>query len=146
MIILYSFVGFKTRPMLFLIRRMCKYHFASECFDTDAIVDDVDRKFLKVLFSPVHCLHSLLPPVKRNPYGLRRDHSFSSQSATFILDAALLLYVVFFDLNRFLLSYLCVFLLVSLYFFICMFCCSLYHCYILLTLLHVRLLRAFFNK
>ena len=31
----------------------------------------------KALFSPVHTLHSLLPPVKSNPYGLRsRDHNF----------------------------------------------------------------------
>ena len=40
-------------------------------------MDDMDRNFFKVLFSPVHCLHSLLPPVKSNPYGLRsRDHNF----------------------------------------------------------------------
>jgi len=31
---------------------MYKYHFVSECFDTDSIVDDMDRKFFKVLFSP----------------------------------------------------------------------------------------------
>ena len=43
----------------------------------DSIVGDMDRKYFKVLFSPVHCLHSLLPPVKSNPYGLRsRDHNF----------------------------------------------------------------------
>ena len=59
------------------LRRMYKYHLVSECFDINSIVDDMDRKFLKVLFSPVHCLHSLLPPVKSNPYGLRsRDHNF----------------------------------------------------------------------
>ena len=59
------------------LRRMYKYHFVSECFDIDSIVDGMDRKFFKMLFSPVHCLHSLLPPVKRNPYGLRsRDHNF----------------------------------------------------------------------
>jgi len=58
------------------LRRMYKYHFVSECFDTDFIVDDMDRKFFKVLFSPVHSLHSLLPPVKSNPHGLRsRDHN-----------------------------------------------------------------------
>ena len=59
------------------LRRMYKYHFVSECFDIDSIVDDMDRKIFKVLFSPVHCLHSLLPPVKSNPHGLRsRDHNF----------------------------------------------------------------------
>jgi len=59
------------------LRRMYKYHFVSECFDIDSIVDNMDRKFFKVLFSPAHCLHSLLPPVKSNPYGLRsRDHNF----------------------------------------------------------------------
>ena len=58
------------------LRRMYKYHFVSECFDIDSIVDDMDRKFFKVLFSPAHGLHSLLPPVKSNPYGLRsRDHN-----------------------------------------------------------------------
>ena len=56
---------------------MYKYHFVSKCFDTDSIMDDMDRKFFKVLFSPVHFLHSLLPPVKSNPYELRsRDHNF----------------------------------------------------------------------
>ena len=65
----------ETRAFL---RRMYKYHFVSECFDIDSIiVDDMDRKFFKVLFFPVHCLHSLLPTVKSNPYGLRsRDHNF----------------------------------------------------------------------
>ena len=32
--------------------------------DIDSIVDDMDRKFFKVLFSPVNCQHSLFPPVK----------------------------------------------------------------------------------
>jgi len=45
------------------LRRMYKYHFVSECFDIDFIVDDMDRKFFKVLFS----LHSLLRS---------RDHNF----------------------------------------------------------------------
>jgi len=57
-------------------RRMYKYHFVTKCFDIDSIMDDMDNNFL-MLFSPVHCLHSLLPPVKSNPYGLRsRDHNF----------------------------------------------------------------------
>ena len=92
---------------------MYKYHFVSECFDIDSIVDDMDRKFFKVLFSPVHCLHSLLPPIKSNPYGLRsRDHNFQLTvcnsrgvrdgiSTVFAWIPSLLLYVVFFDLNRF---------------------------------------------
>jgi len=88
-------------------RRMYKYHFVSECFDIDSIVDDMDRKFFKVLFSPVHCLHSLLPPIKSNPYGLRsRDHNFQlpvcnsrgvrdSISTVYAWTPSLLLYVVF---------------------------------------------------
>ena len=40
----------------------------------------------------------------------------SCQSATSISDAALLLYAVFIDLNRFRLSRLCVFMIVSSYF------------------------------
>ena len=72
--------GFLTQTQKGLInaflRRMYKYHFVSECFDIDAILDDMDRKFFKLLFSPAHCLHSLLPPIKSNPYGLRsRDHN-----------------------------------------------------------------------
>ena len=44
----------------------------TSCFDIDS-----DTKILKLLFSPVHCLHSLLPAVKSNPYGLRSvDHNF----------------------------------------------------------------------
>jgi len=60
---------------------MYKYHFVGESFDIDSIiVDDMDRKFFKMLFFPVHRLHSLLPPVKSNPYGLRsRDHNFQLQ-------------------------------------------------------------------
>jgi len=75
------------------LRRMYKYHFVSECFDIDFIVDDMDRKFFKVLFSPVHSLHSLLPPVKswliRTGSALETT-TFSSQSAT-VLVASLLL-------------------------------------------------------
>jgi len=82
------------------LRRMYKYHIVSECFDIDSIVDDMDRKFCKVLFSPVHCLHSLLPPVKSNAQGsVLETTTFSSQSAT-VFVASLLSYVVFFDLNR----------------------------------------------
>jgi len=29
------------------LRRIYKYHFVSECFDIDSIVDDMDRKFFK---------------------------------------------------------------------------------------------------
>jgi len=76
------------------LHRMYKYHFVSECFDIDSIVD---RKFFKVLFSPVAqstvcILYSLQSKVETT--------TFSSQCAT-ILVASLLLYVVFFDLNRF---------------------------------------------
>ena len=82
---------------------MYKYHFVGESFDIDSIiVDDMDRKFFKMLFFPVHRLHSLLTPVKSNPYTVfaLETTTFSSKSAT-ILVASLLLYAVFFDLNRF---------------------------------------------
>jgi len=66
-----AWVGFLTQIQKEMInaflRRMYKYYFVSECFDIDSIVDGMDRKFFKVLFSPVHRLHSLLPPVKSNP-------------------------------------------------------------------------------
>jgi len=73
--------GFLTQTQKGMInaflRGMYKYHFVSECFDIDSIVDDMDRKFLRCCFPPAHCLHSLLAPVKSNPYGLRsRDHNF----------------------------------------------------------------------
>jgi len=80
-----------------------KYHFSMFWY---WYMVDTDKKFFKVLFSPDHCLHCLLPPVKSNPYELRsRDHNF------------LLLYAVFIDLNRFWLSFLHVFLTASSYFF-----------------------------
>jgi len=63
--------GFLTQTQKEMInaflRRMYKYYFVSECFDFDSIVHGMDRKFFKELFSPVHCLHSLLHPVKSNP-------------------------------------------------------------------------------
>ena len=85
------------------LRRMYKYHFVSECFDIDSIVDDMDRTFLSCCFPQptVYILYSLQSKV-----GLIRTGSAletttcSSQSAT-VLVASLLLYVVFFDLNRF---------------------------------------------
>jgi len=62
----------------------------------------LNRKVLKLKSAQFGCLHSLLPPVRSNPYALRsRHHNFlSSQSAT-ISVASLLLHVVFFELNRF---------------------------------------------
>ena len=83
------------------LRRMYKYHFVSECFDIDSVVDDMDRKFFKLLFSPAHCLHSLLPQSKVIRTGSALETTIcSSQSAT-VLVASVLLYVVFYDLNRF---------------------------------------------
>jgi len=35
----------------YLSAPLYKYHFASQCFDIDSIVDDMDSKFFKVLFS-----------------------------------------------------------------------------------------------
>ena len=82
-------------------RRMYKYHFVSECFNIDSIVDDMDRKFLRCCFpqSTVCILYSLQSKAICMGSVLEIT-TFSSQSAT-ILVASLLLYVVFFDLNKF---------------------------------------------
>ena len=49
------------------LRKMYKYHFVSECFDLDAIMDD-GQEILKTLFSPSHCLHpASCQNVKSNP-------------------------------------------------------------------------------
>ena len=70
------YTGKQTDTLMRLIATLSTI-FVSECVDIDSIVSDMDRKFFKVLFSPAHCLHSPLPPVKSNPYGLRsRDHNF----------------------------------------------------------------------
>ena len=92
--------------------------FTSAAQQRVAHVDDMDRKFLRCCFPPVHYLH--LCSLKSKAIRMGSDletTTFSSQSAT-ILAASLLLqaYVVFFDLNRFLL-YLYVFLIASFLFF-----------------------------
>jgi len=97
--------GFLTQTQKGMInaflRRMCKYHFVSECFDIDSIVDDMDRKFLSCCFPQptVYILYSVQSKVIRTCSALETT-TCSSQSAT-VLVASLLLYVVFFDLNRF---------------------------------------------
>ena len=53
------------------LRRMYKYHFVSECFDLDAIYDDMDRKCFKLICSPIHCLHPLLPYVRTQEQHIR---------------------------------------------------------------------------
>ena len=85
--------------MLFFVE--CIYHFVSECFDIDSIVDDMDRKFLSCCFPQptVYILYSLQSKVICTGSALETT-TCSSQSAT-VLVASLLLYVVFFDLNRF---------------------------------------------
>ena len=58
--------------------------------------------------------------------------TFSCQSATLISDATLLLYAVIIDLERFWLPLLYVFMIISSYFFICVFYFLFYffyHCY-----------------
>jgi len=97
----------------------------------DSIVDDMDRKFLRCRFSQstVCILYSLQSKAIRTGSALETT-TFSPQSAT-VLVASLLLYVVFFDLHRFLLS-LYIFLIASFY-FLCMFQCLFYlsyHCYV----------------
>ena len=87
--------------MLFFVE--CISTFVSECFHVDSIVDDMDRNFLRCCFlqSTVCILYSLQSKVIRT--GSDRDHNFQlppSQSAT-VLVASLLLYAVFFDINRF---------------------------------------------
>ena len=107
------------------------------------------QEIFKSDVSRVHYLHSLLPSVKSNPYGLRsRDHNFYLPVCNNFRRKSLL-YVVFFDLNRFVLSTLYVFLIARLHFFICMFYCLFYLLLLLyqllLTLLHVRLSHVFFQ-
>ena len=75
------------------------------------------QQIFKSDVSRVHYLHSLLPSVKSNPYGLRsRDHNFYLPVCNNFRRKSLL-YVVFFDLNRFVLSTLYVFLIARLHFF-----------------------------
>ena len=58
--------------------------------------------FYKVLYSPAHCLHLYNLLSKATHFGsVPGTVTFSCQSATSILDATLLLYAVFIDLNRF---------------------------------------------
>ena len=98
--------GFLTQTQKGMInaflRRMCKYryHFVSVCFDIDAIMVDIGRKFLKCCFSqPTVCILYSLQSKAIQMGSVPGTIAFSSQSVTSILDATLLLYVVFFDLN-----------------------------------------------
>jgi len=95
-----------------------KYHLVSVCFDINSIVDDMDRKFLRCCFpqSTVCIPYSLQSKAIRTGSALETT-TFSSQSAT-VLVASLLLYIVFFGLNRFLLSFY-VFLIASFHFYVC---------------------------
>jgi len=93
----------KSRPihLRFIIR------VAVNIFYFDFAVDDMDRKFLRCSFpwSTVCILYSLQSKVIRTGSVLETT-TFSSQSAT-ILVASLLLYVVFFDLNKFFIVFVC---------------------------------------
>jgi len=97
--------GFLTQTQKGMINaflcRMYKYHFVSECFDIDSILHDMDRKYFRCCFpqSTVCILYSLQSKVICKGSALETT-TFSSQFAT-VLVASLLLYVVFFDLNRF---------------------------------------------
>jgi len=85
-----------------LARKLCRGNycssFSTHCqwmFDLDAIMDDIDRKSFKMLFSPAHSLHLLLPPVRSNPYRLRsRDHNLQLPVCNLIsaLDVTLLFF------------------------------------------------------
>ena len=74
--------GFLTQTQKGMInaflRRMYKYSFVGECSDRDAVMDDTYRRiFFKLIGSTAHRLHSLLRPVKSNPYQLlSRNHNF----------------------------------------------------------------------
>jgi len=50
--------GFLTQMQKGMIRaflhRIYDYHLVSVCIDIDAIMDDMDKKFLKHLFSPAN--------------------------------------------------------------------------------------------
>ena len=55
--------GFLTQTQKGMInaflRRMYKYHFVSECFDIDSIMDDMDRKILRWCFpSPLSAFYT----------------------------------------------------------------------------------------
>jgi len=78
------------------LHRMYKYHFVSECFDVDSIMDDMDRKFLRCCFpQPTVCiLYSLQSKAIHMSSVLGTMLTFSSQYAT-ILVTSLSLYVEF---------------------------------------------------
>ena len=74
--------------MLFFVECIqCKYHFVSECFDIDSIVDDMDRKFLRCCFpQPTVCIpYSLQSKVIRTGSALETTtcscNSFSRKSS-----------------------------------------------------------------
>ena len=112
------------RPMhSAIIVKTPRFKSRSQHIDIDSIMDDMDMKFLRRCFpkSTVYILYSLQSKVIRTGSALETT-TFSSQSAT-ILVAGLLLYVVFFDLNRFFIVFVCFpdcqllfFLLCSVYF------------------------------
>jgi len=85
------------------LRRTYKYHFVSECFDIDSIVDDMDRNFLRCCF-PQSTFSTQSKAIRTG--SVLETTTFSFQSAT-ILVASLSLYVVFFDLNRFFTVFVC---------------------------------------
>ena len=71
-----------------LLCRMYKYNFVSECFEFNAILDDMDEKCFKA-FSPANCLHQVLVllPVKSYSHGLHpRDHNLLLSNAITTLD------------------------------------------------------------
>ena len=106
----------------------------------------MDRKSFKVLFSPVHCLHSLLPPVKSNPYGLRsRDHNFQLPVCNSFSRKSFIIRSLFFDLNKFFIVFVCFLDCQFLFFYVCS---SVYLAFSTIAMslllshdLHVRLLR-----
>jgi len=68
-------VARQVRRLVYPFCRNCAMQilYLSSCFCMTSFL----MALFKALFSPVHCLHSLLPPVKSNPYGLcSRDHNF----------------------------------------------------------------------
>jgi len=87
---------------------MYKYNFVSEWFDIDAIMVDMDMNFLNDVFPQltVCILHSLLSKAIHMDSAQTAPGtiSFICQFATSILDATLLSYAVFIDLNRCVLS------------------------------------------
>ena len=104
------------------LRRMYKYNFVSACFEIDSIMHDMDKKFLE------HCCPQITVCIRYSLLSKAMHMGFvpgtipvihSCQFVTTTLDATLLLYAGFTDLNIMLLVFF-------VYFMLCMYYCFIY--------------------